>query len=367
MAMAMPGTAMNALQGMENGTFAALVLAALFVASNPATLLRTSLCFGLVGIACAVRPEGILVLVVMLLLRIRTIRWDGLIAAGALACTLLPCMAWYAYRTGGVIPSSSISRIMAARREVTSLGIGPFWIYGASLLRLTVYAPLVAGAWLARGRSRETAMVIVAAVTLYTFGVGCAQASRYMIGIFALLCTLASVGATRYPAYVPLALAWVVLVAAGEAVARLTQRFGAGDGYTTADLIQAAADRKAHTDALIASLRSGGCDADNPAVGAYEVQERFWLDGRIRVLSMDGVTGSAAGKPAEYGSDGCPVLENLLADKDVIGLLDDPTQGFGRCAAHGTVKAIGAAWRRGGALGWVWRDGIMIRACAHRE
>jgi hypothetical protein len=362
-AIALPGTAMNSLMGMENGLFAVLALAALGLQLRSTTTLRLAAVFGLTGLACALRPEGLVLLAVVLAMGLRRPRLELAIAAAALGCTLLPCLAFYASRTGHIVPTSGISRIMAARRSGTSLHVGPLWFYAAPVLRIAVYAPLAAGAWRASRSAKPIAAVIAGGVLLYAFVVGASHTSRYMIWIFALLAVLAAVGARREPRFVPLGLVWLVLVAGGEAYARVVDHaFGVGQGYRIAELVEAPALRERRTTELLADLRAGGCSSSRPSVALHEVQEGFWWDDRVRVLSMDGVTASAGGREAVYDSDGCPRLEDLLADPNVLAVLESPDR-LARCVRPGPVQELANGWGHRDVAQWKWTGNEMVREC----
>jgi hypothetical protein len=330
---------------------------------------RTALLFAIVGLACALRPEGLVLLVAVLLARRRTVLRDGATAGLMLAATLLPCLLLYAVTTRHVIPSSGVSRMMAARRDATSVRLGFLWVYGSPIIRLAVYAPLTVAACLTWKRSKVVSAVVVGALAAYVLVIGAAHTSRYMIWIFALLSVLASasVSGDRFPRVTALGLLWIVLAAAGETYARVCLHAGgSGDGVLLSDVVAAPPLRKEQTDALLADLGLGGCHPAAPAVALVEVQERFWLDDRIRVLSLDGVTTSAGGREAKYDTDGCPHLGDVLLDPDVIGLLASPLGEFPGCAISSSrpVRHMSSSWGHDDTPGWRWLGGMMVRSCS---
>jgi hypothetical protein len=361
LSIALPGTTMNSLQGMENAWFAVAVVAALLLHEGDASERLAAPVYCLAGLACALRPEGIVLLLVVLSVRVSALRREWPVAVVALTATCFAPLGWYAYKTGHVVPTSAISRTMDARRRSLSVGLGPFWIYGAPLVRLAAYAPLAVGAWFARSQSTAIAAVILGGLALYTFGTGCSQTSRYMIWLFALLCALAASTMQRAHLWGLTGLLWILAVMAGEACLRLER----GSGYTVQALLDAVSARTTATDALLSEMGTGGCHRAHPAIATHEVQERFWLDDRVRVLSLDGVTRSAWGREPTYQPNGCPALDAVLKDPDVLGILTNPGEYDMRsCVTEGPVRQVVDAWGHADTPGWHWTGTMMVRMCA---
>ena len=286
LAIAMPGTAMNGLQGMENGAFAALVLGAFLAALEPTTPRTTFGAFALAGLAAALRPEGVVVVIAVLAVRAGDLRRDGPIALVALALTAAPCLGWFLLTTEHVVPTSGVSRVMAARRDALSLHAGAIWIYLAPLARLAVYGPLSVGATVGWRRSRLLGATAIAGTALYALVIGAVHTSRYLIWIFVLLIALACAEAsTRTVRAIAPWFVWLLAACLGEACVRAGVL--GSEGYRISEIARAPAARRETTNALLVEILSGGCHPAVPAVALIEVQERFFLDDRVRVLSLE--------------------------------------------------------------------------------
>jgi hypothetical protein len=293
--------------------------------------------------------------------RARDLRRDGPIALAALASTAGPCLGWFALTTGHLVPTSGVSRVMAARRDALSLHAGAIWIYLAPLARLAAYGPLSVGAAIGWRRSRLLGATAIAGTALYALGTGAVHTSRYLIWIFALLIALACAEAsTRTVRAIAPGLAWLLTACLGEACIRVA--FLGSGGYRISEIAGAPAARKETTDALLVEILSGGCRPAIPAVALIEVQERFFLDDRVRVLSLDGVTMGARGRPASYDPEGHPRITDLLDDPDIVALLGSPDGLVGR-GPDPRVAALARGWGRAEIPGWRWAPTGLVRVC----
>jgi hypothetical protein len=322
----LPGSAYNSTVGMENGLFAATVLLWLYLADRrdwwrPAAGERLSCELGLgllAGLACWLRPEGLVVAPVAVTLRAwRAVRERPaslgflvrtsvvfLLCWGALAGALV---AFHRVNTGHWVPSSAASRILMGQREAFTMG--PLPITWKFAVRLGAYLPLtlawLAGTWViatARRHDGSADTVKAAAVlswlffVLYSTVLGSAHLGRYTIFVMLLIVVVGLVGARHVWSSYPARVARVIprRVALGLAAVALGSVF-AGETWLRRDLgsrrelvnvMMAPTDREKINERLYEAL---GRPASAPVVVAYqEVQIRYWLDRRFVVRSLDG-------------------------------------------------------------------------------
>ena len=371
LAVALPGSAMNALEGMEGGLFAALVLGGVLLLArfeqgpSPPTLADVAALFGVLGLSCATRPEGFIVAFILGLAALRAGSRFGarerrrvLLGVPLVAALALPL--WlYSYRlTGQLVPTAGLSRVMSARRQPTSLSVAGIWFYAAPLLRLAVYAPLTVLGVLAGAQRpkpaehvalfRSMVVLVSAGAAAYAFVFGTEQTARYLIWLFALLVPLSCITACRWferrnPGQVRLLVAgliWMTVLVAGEAWVRATRY---SNSFRTREVLAGARTRSKRTDEMLRSLCAHGCCSAQPVrLAAFEVESRFFLDDRIQIVSMDGVTIGPFDRPVRYRPDGCPRIDSLLSDKRIVALQEDPTARLPGC---GTLSPTG--WSQG--------------------
>jgi len=322
----MPGSAYNATIGMENGLFALVVAAAILLAERrvllgpaaPAAALGDLGIGALIGLGFWVRPEAALVGAAWFPARLaaacgarRGVRGVLAGASLALAIAVAELLHHRAY-TGVWLPGSARARaVFGGLHAVT---FGPLRFNPEFAARLVAYAPLLAlavvGAWMLARRQADPALPAAASRRLVGWGLaffalgfvaystqfGTAHLGRYTIFLWPFLALGAATGgrglwarwpiglaAWRRPAFVTLGLA-LAAVYGYEA----WRRHGLGTHDAVADCAAAPSGRRAASDALLVAL---GNPAERPVVVAYqEVQQRYWLDERFEVRSLDGRT-----------------------------------------------------------------------------
>ena len=134
---------------------------------------------------------------VVLAARAGDLRRDGALALAALASTVVPCLAFYAVKTGHVVPivrgeprhGRASRRALAPRRSDLDL---PRRRWRASRPMRRSSSAAAAG-W---RRSRILGASAAGGTALYTLVTGATHTSRYLIWIFALLVVLAAVEAS---------------------------------------------------------------------------------------------------------------------------------------------------------------------------
>ncbi|MDH5675654.1 MAG: hypothetical protein OEZ06_26255 [Myxococcales bacterium] len=380
-AVGLPGSAWNWLQGSENGPFAALQLLSWLslhrLSHRAATPARVIWPFVLAGLAAALRPEGLATCAAMswLLLRVGVVQSRGLrpLAMLAMLVAAAPAYLLQLAATGDLIPASGMSRVMMARRDALSMSVAGLWFYGAALSRILAYAPLSALAIVAlrsasspvherfqMEKPRIDAGSFVAAFALsvglqlgvFTFATGAAHAGRYLIPLFCQLCVLAALGFAPLVrrrgghALWPLCVLWLSLVAVVELSARFeTQRFK----HPLAEVLSATRLRQAHSDATLRAICALDCCSSDavPSVALGEVQERLFFDARLNVRALDGVSGGASGRPPTFSPNGCPGVEGLFADPSLTAWLAAPAgEAFRGCTLGPRAQAILYAFRR---------------------
>lgn len=396
--VAIPAVTYNALLGMENIVHALAALGAIAVYARPPSPGRDALLGALIGAGASLRPEGVLLGALPLLDvlraedRPRALRSLALSAIVALA-VFAPSV-WIHHRfTGHLVPGSGVSRLMAVRRERTSLHLaGPLWLYLGAALRFVVYAPvtlLAASGARAhaedRGarRIRDACLALFAlGLALYTVGTGAAHVGRLTQWLFALLAVLLARGIDRALAWSsgarwrPAALLAMAgfhgVLCAGESFARLrdvTQRHG---GVDREWILRRVAERRDATDRALRTLCSGGCCAQGatPSIAMVEVQLRFDYDARLRIVSLDGRTASARGADApRFDGRACPDLEAALTAPSIVGVMEPPLAQFAPCReVSATARALTDAWGDAARAprGWRWAQELpgWVRVCA---
>ncbi|MEY3012105.1 MAG: hypothetical protein RIT45_840, partial [Pseudomonadota bacterium] len=143
-------------------------------------------------------------------------------------------------------------------------------------------------------------------------------------------------------------------------------------GYPEHEVVAALENRTTRTDKLLARLCAGGCCRDDlvPTVTLREVQERFWLDDRIRVAALDGVVIGPFAEVMEYRDDGCPRMDRFEADPSLLGVLERPADAMNldRCTDHPWVRGVNDAFtaRSSSLPGWRWDNAgeLLIRECS---
>ncbi len=385
LAAALPGTVENSLGGMENGLFAALVLALGAWSVTPLghgdfTWRRLWPLGPLAGLTLLARPEGALV-VGLLALGLLTAAWSSPTRWSALGrLTLLlgaalvlagPGLWLQAKATGQWLPQSALSRTMRARRDVLAFSLGGLWLHLRPALRLAAYAPLVfLGVRGARAPERRAGRVLLAlaggGALLYAF-VGAVHTARYLLWIFALLGVLAAVGLSARPApgrLALIALGWLVVVYLGEIVAR---RATPTIPPSAAQGIRSIPTRETRTTELLAALCAHGCcGTPGPPLelATIEIQSRLSLDDRVNVYSTEGLTRGPTGQPPRFTSAGCPDLAELAADPRLLAWLDDPSEVTEGCPLPPEVSVVQAAWQGHESPGWIYDPiGAVVRVC----
>lgn len=352
----LPSLAFNGLLGTESALFAATILLGLWrlTADRPIQAAAA------LGLAAALRPEGAIALLVLGLAWLRARRPALPLALGAVAVAALcaaPSWLVHLQATGELVPGSALSRTAMARRDPTSLALGPLWLYLRPLYVLALYAPLPVLALLgARSTSawpaRAALLTAAAGVLLYTFAVGGAQASRYLIWVLALLGPLFALGldalAERRRLFLT-AGAWLLVALTLDASMRV--RYMTDTQLSVSDLTPAPERRADATRNHLLDACSLGCcaDLDQPALALREVQLRFFLDDRVRVVGLDGVIENRPGHRPTFDDRGCPDLDAILADPQVVAILERPASGLNLapCVVSTTATArIDAAWAK---------------------
>jgi hypothetical protein len=308
-----PGSVYNANVGMENGLFATAVWMWIYLAAKwrwfersgtpmPAegrSIGQEIALSALLGLACWLRPEGLVLLALAHTIRCYTARpprrlWLlGLLVAAAIG---LASIVFQFVFTGDLVATSILSRRVLTMRR--SLHLGPLTIDPAFAERMILYLPLTAyfvlgvRKWGQAGPEiyRFLLALIALFFGLYTFVTGGAQLARYAI----FLMPVFAIGAARGAR-----IAWEGGRREGRMLLGLAAlAFGAtniGESWyrrqrSSQDLLSMAmaapAERRTRTDALLHEL---GDPAKRPVVLAVEaVQMRYELDDRFLIRSLDG-------------------------------------------------------------------------------
>jgi len=130
--------------------------------------------------------------------------------------------------------------------------------------------------------------------------------------------------------------------------------------------------RPTRTDSLLAAVCRGGCCAESPAgVALGEVQLRFFVDERIRVVSLDGTTAGPGAAPVRFDARGCPDLDALARDGSLAALLRGfDGYGLDGCPESAWTRGVAAGWNAGADAaplpGWRWESAprrMLVREC----
>ena len=308
-----PGSVYNANVGMENGLFAAAVWLWIDLVTKWRWFERSETptragdwsigqevaLSTLLGLACWLRPEGLMMLALAHAIRYAKARpplrvWlVGLLVAAAIG--LASIVFQFAF-TGDLVATSILSRRVLTMRR--SLPLGPLAIDPAFAERLILYMPLTAyfvfdvRKRLQAGPEIQRFLFALLALFfgLYTFVTGGAQLARYAIFLMPILAIGAARGARvaweggRRKGRLLLGLAALVFGATNIGESWYRRQGAAQDLLSTA--MAAPAKRRMQTDALLHEL---GDPAKRPVVLAVEsVQMRYELDDRFLIRSLDG-------------------------------------------------------------------------------
>jgi hypothetical protein len=342
----------NALGGLENVLSALQLLLFYWLAArwrNGLTPGRSASLGLLIGWMLLTRPDGGLFGLVALGLYLpgnwpaNRRRWMGFLSCLVIMslAALIVLAPWYVYQysvTGRLITDSSLARLYNGRQGSLTLIPGLLYFHPKALVSLaTAFLPLAAGylvtsgnvlAGLWRARTKRTAFLRdgypqVAAVALvaagflfYSFVVGAEAFGRYFLPLYPFLFLTGVDGLKRtYHWLAPVAgrrpaVAFLVLAAlfmAGTSGVDYYRRLVPGRftihhvldvmygpahrQYYSANLpalIAAPEARPGQTDLFLHALDAAG--EEQVSIAVTEVQLRYFLDGRVEVLSLDGRT-----------------------------------------------------------------------------
>jgi hypothetical protein len=329
----MPGSARNAVMGMENAYFAAGVLWWLVSVVHRRwfeRLLpwRLELAYGVIGglLAC-LRPEGVVVVAALMTARAWMLRdlcpAGPLVARYALGSSFAAAMyvtqtGWYWTLTTTLPFTGGLARHALDSAHGPRLAGVPFNV--DILVRWAAYAPLALLAMLGvrgllrRSRSQPDseqvdrgsrhlgwALLTVLGVCTLLFMTLFANAhlGRYTIFYWPLAIVAGWVGAapTIRSIWRRGGVRRSLLIASGAAlmtvycVEAVVRARTLNPGHRLSDLALAPQQRQATTDALLARLRHSEAETQDrvAVVGIVEVQRRYWWDDRVQVASLDGV------------------------------------------------------------------------------
>jgi hypothetical protein len=324
----MPGSARNAVLGMENVYFGAGVvwwtLAALRVGwfDRPLPWQRELVMAVVAGLLACLRPEGVAVVAVVMTARAYMLRDSGVLlryVVGALvAAALFGAQTYWYWELTGTLPFwGGMARQALAEAQGSRLLGMP--LNFKVLARWAAYMPLTLmlslGIWglLQLRRSHERgvrvplahqrmawAMIWVVLVLTWLFMTvfSSVHLGRYTIFYWPLAILGAWVGAGPTVDHlwskggvkrgcVWLALGTLAAVYATEAAMRVRIL---GPGHALADVAIAPLRREMNTASALARLEAADATTARPVVvGMVEVQMRYWWDARIQVVSLDGI------------------------------------------------------------------------------
>lgn len=296
-----PGLAYNSVVGMENTLFALLFFLSLLLGLDDDRKPVRRWSFAVVtALMCITRPEGIVILGLWGLhfLRRRLLKSYVIPLSVTCALVVLPVYLFHYIETGFLVPQSGAARSMVhgAPADIYILGIP---IDLKFFRRLFVeYAPLgfgFLGVLIAKKLRKQLPLihllVVAAFILLYGFVTGAHHVARYTIFLIPLLVVCVLLLGQRYRWILWTAFAFMVFVYSAEAYVR-------NQGITGYNLHQyvteSAKPKKAFTDWYLAQLPSFFNHSFPIKIALVEVQERWFLDERVEVLSLDGVVDSAA-------------------------------------------------------------------------
>ena len=320
----LPGSAYNATTGMENGLFGVLVLLCTHLlirwqclANVPLWTLPREITLGmLLGMACWIRPEGLIVSAIVVLYRAFLFRrsfadlGDAMRRSAPLVIVLMLFVASLAMfhfsQTGKWLPDSGVARMVASWSR--SFYLGPIMITPKVAIRFVYYFPLTAlwlvGNWLILGRrvsaSSSSMLTLMLVITwtffaLYSSILGATHLARYMIFVMPFVVVVTGLGGMwlwrKWTVILPTRLRSVTFISiaiilAGVFVYESALRRKMGQHTELAELMRAVDSRKQHSDDLYRQM--GEPSALPISILCQEVQIRLWLDERFVVRSTDG-------------------------------------------------------------------------------
>lgn len=351
------GSVYNANVGMENGLFAAVIWIWLDLAERwswfdrrdaPRTGQEAAL-GALLGTSFWLRPEAVIIGAVAFTFRLVVVRpplrrW---FVGPALAIAIGGgCLAFQYAFTGDIIATSILSRrVLAMRNQIL---IGPLALDPSFAERLLFYAPLTFLFLLGlraddgpnRGLTRYLIWLFLASFAFYTL-FGAPQLARYIIVIVPILTVLSARGARHW---------WragrdrrrtaVVVAALGLLAIDLIEPFYRRrhfSQYLLATAMSAPALRCEQTDDLRQDL--GGATRRPVVLACESVQQRYELDERVIVRSLDGRTDRSLLAFLRDGKvDHTGYLKHIRAN-----VLMKPTD-YDRRAGTGQLSALDGVW-----------------------
>jgi len=333
----------NALGGLEN-ILTCLQLLGLYILSVKYLRYSTGRHIVVVGLFVGwmilTRPEGgFLGMVVVLIFFVakffmkseNTMRRRVLILLKNLALTafssILIILPWYVFQyliTGSLITDSSVARLFAGRRDSFEIIRGVLYFHPkASITLATVFFPISVGSFISmtslfsRFRFRRfwwrnfsdvapiyheivSMTLILIGVLFYSFIIGADHFGRYFLPIFPFFFLLGFKGLQRLNEMMPAKHMLASKVFMTMAVVYLFlgssldyyRRVGTGEHFSSNlfKTISAPALRKENTDNLLHKL--GVPSAEKIKFAVTEVQQRYFFDDRIIILSLDGRSSS---------------------------------------------------------------------------
>lgn len=360
----LPGSVYNATIGMENGIFAFIVFLWVYLAIRARWFLtspgiaqpsRKELGLGaLMGLACWIRPEGLIVAVIALSYRtIGSVQSKNRFALTMKrsAVFLLPfaavtgCLAYFHWsQTGYLIPTSGLSRILMSNVASDSFSLGPIFVSTKFSVRLAAYFPLTFLWLLANwallkrlGAHEESdgsvgflVLLFWAAFILYSTILGSLHLSRYVIFAMPAMVLVGMMAAKwmwegnppkeRLVSYAPRCVLAVFVLALGGVFLLETNLRTQLDAQTSLwKSMSAPGERESFSNELYQQL---GQPQELPiSIALQEVQARYWLDDRFVVRSLDGRVDP---RLLSYAGNSGIDHVGYIRDRKVRFLLDTP-------------------------------------------
>lgn len=328
----LPGSAYNSTIGMENGIFGLVVILYLylmvswewFAPGNGTVKNWRELVIGiLLGIGTWIRPEGLAMGVLAILIRLLGPKRKWRILLPVL--TAIPFLilvglliGFHYYYTGQLLPSSAKSRIVMG--HVGSLAYGPIMLNLKFFIRSLIYLPItlffVIGTIKCLERliahtgilenSREAGLLYCTVsfalfFVLYSTVLGSAHLGRYVIFLMPLMVIVGGYGASwtwqnwncsrlsthfSMPCAKTLAFAALAVFLLCVFVAETYMRLHLGGHDGLCEAMKAPKSRRQFSENFLLVL---GNPKEFPvSLGVVEVQVRYWLDNRFIVRSLDG-------------------------------------------------------------------------------
>lgn len=278
-----PGILQNSVNGMEAILLCYLFLSFLLLQRQQGPLWL----LGLVSAACCLtRPEGVIFLALFLshaLAQRQTPREQLLWIAGGTLCGLAIYLGITIAATGGLGSDSAQARLAAGLRE--SHWIGPIHIHTKTVVRFLAYLPITVALWYKRRPFTFAQTLFAAMCIFYTFVVGANHTIRYWIPFLGVIIVAAA------DAIQDLERRWLAvgatLLAAVYGAEFVSRNGGRPFGYAHTQIVSAVSQRKKFTDEFLRALPASTYPL---RVAALEVQLRYFLDDRVKLLSLDGRT-----------------------------------------------------------------------------